>query len=181
MQKQVPLSNQLLASQADGDLLLAALRHYLSGHLSLHSGGMKQEAPSPWLRPLYNNGIENPGLKKETFPFRPVKTGSSPVASAKEPLTSVDGMCLHKEWFYFLFHQVLVLQTCNIPQWWDIKLRHIFPQLPVRCVFFFFFHYSFLLEPNWECSCSSTAHCLRNEWGSKNVLHGSAVTLNAVR
>ncbi|XP_038149497.1 receptor-type tyrosine-protein phosphatase N2-like [Cyprinodon tularosa] len=96
VQKQVPLSNQLLASQADGDLLLAALRHYLSGHLSLHSGGMKQEAPSPWLRPLYNNGIENPSLKKETFPFRPVKTGSSPVASAKEPLTSVDERFIEK-------------------------------------------------------------------------------------
>ncbi|MEQ2189083.1 hypothetical protein GOODEAATRI_021585, partial [Goodea atripinnis] len=92
LQKQGPLSNQLLASQADGDLLLAALKQYVLGHLSLHSGGIKQEAPSPWLRPFYDNGIQNPGLKKETSQSRLVKTGSSPVASAKEPLTSVDGV-----------------------------------------------------------------------------------------
>ncbi|KAM4729115.1 receptor-type tyrosine-protein phosphatase N2-like [Anableps anableps] len=96
VQKQKLLSNQLLASQADGDLLLAALRQYLSGHLSLHSGGMKQEAPSPRLRPFYNNGIENPGLKKEASQSRLVKTGSSPVASAKEPLTSVDERFIEK-------------------------------------------------------------------------------------
>ncbi|MEQ2206097.1 hypothetical protein XENOCAPTIV_022910, partial [Xenoophorus captivus] len=82
----------LLASQADGDLLLAALKQYVLGHLSLHSGGIKQEAPSLWLRPFYDNGIENPGLKKETSQSRPVKTGSSPVASAKEPLTSLSSL-----------------------------------------------------------------------------------------
>ncbi|MEQ2302317.1 hypothetical protein AMECASPLE_005576, partial [Ameca splendens] len=96
LQKQGPLSNQLLASQADGDLLLAALKQYVLGHLSLHSGGIKQEAPSPWLRPFYDNGIENPGLKMETSQSRLVKTGSSPVASAKEPLTSVDERFIEK-------------------------------------------------------------------------------------
>ncbi|PWA30112.1 hypothetical protein CCH79_00009765, partial [Gambusia affinis] len=96
LQKQKPLSSQLLASQADGDLLLAALRRFLSGRLSLHGARMKQEAASPRLRPFYNSGVENPGFKKETSQSRLVKTGSSPAASAKEPLTSVDERFIEK-------------------------------------------------------------------------------------
>ncbi|XP_014902379.1 receptor-type tyrosine-protein phosphatase N2 [Poecilia latipinna] len=96
LQKQKPLSSQLLASQADGDLLLAALRRFLSGRLSLHGAGMKQEAASPRLRPFYNSAVENPGFKKEMAQSRLVKTGSSPAASAKEPLTSVDERFIEK-------------------------------------------------------------------------------------
>ncbi|KAM4556086.1 receptor-type tyrosine-protein phosphatase N2-like [Fundulus diaphanus] len=96
VQKQGPLSNQLLSSQADRDLLLAALRQYLSRHRSRLSGGMKQEAPAPRLRHFYDNGIGNPALKKETLQSRPLKTASSPGASAKEPLTSVDERFIEK-------------------------------------------------------------------------------------
>ncbi|XP_054878325.1 receptor-type tyrosine-protein phosphatase N2-like isoform X1 [Poeciliopsis prolifica] len=96
LQKQKLLSSQLLASQADGDLLLEALRRFLSGRLSLHSARMKQEAASPRLRPFYNSGVESPGFKKETSQSRLVKSGSSPVASAKEPLTSVDERFIEK-------------------------------------------------------------------------------------
>lgn len=95
-QKQRPPADQLLATQADGELLLGALRQYLSRHLSLHGGGVnpeEQEAPSPRLRPLYSNGIENPGLKKETSKPRLLKLGRTQGASVKDPLTSVDGTC----------------------------------------------------------------------------------------
>ncbi|XP_029971640.1 receptor-type tyrosine-protein phosphatase N2-like [Salarias fasciatus] len=94
VQKQRPPDIQLLASQADGDLLLAALRQYLSGRLSLHGGGVapsEQEAPSLRLRPLYGNGIENPGPKS-----RLLKTGRPQAAPAKEPLSSVDERFIEK-------------------------------------------------------------------------------------
>ncbi|XP_042353947.1 receptor-type tyrosine-protein phosphatase N2-like isoform X2 [Plectropomus leopardus] len=93
LQKQRPPADQLLATQAEGDLLLGALRQYLSGHLSLHSGGMspeEQEAPSPRLRPLYSDGIENSGLKKETSKSRLLKLGRTQGDLVKDPLTSVD-------------------------------------------------------------------------------------------
>lgn len=94
-QKQRPPADQLLTTQAERDLLLGALRQYLSGHLSLYRGGMnpdEQEAPSSRLRPFYSNGIENPGLKKETSKSRLLKMGRTQGASVKDPLTSVDGM-----------------------------------------------------------------------------------------
>lgn len=97
LQKQRPLANQLLATQSEGDLLLGALRQYLSGHLSLHSGGVSPEepqAPSSRLRPFYSNGIETSGLKKETSKSRLLKMGRTQGASVKDPLTSVDGECL---------------------------------------------------------------------------------------
>ncbi|XP_037644575.1 LOW QUALITY PROTEIN: receptor-type tyrosine-protein phosphatase N2-like [Sebastes umbrosus] len=92
-QKQRPPADQLLATQGRRELLLGALRQYLSRHLSLHDGGVnpeEQEAPSPRLRPLYSNGIENPGLKKETSKPRLLKLGRTQGASVKDPLTSVD-------------------------------------------------------------------------------------------
>uniref|UniRef100_A0A3Q3BHH3 Receptor-type tyrosine-protein phosphatase N2-like n=1 Tax=Kryptolebias marmoratus TaxID=37003 RepID=A0A3Q3BHH3_KRYMA len=92
LQKPVPASSSRLATQADADLLLGALRQYLPGHLFQHSGGVnppEQEA-SPRLRPFYNNGIENPGLKKDSSKSRLLKTGKTLGTSAKEPLTSVD-------------------------------------------------------------------------------------------
>lgn len=52
----------------------------------------EQEAPSSRLRPFYSNGIENPGLKKETSKSRLLKMGRTQGASVKDPLTSVDGM-----------------------------------------------------------------------------------------
>uniref|UniRef100_A0A1A8DAQ8 Protein tyrosine phosphatase, receptor type, N polypeptide 2 n=1 Tax=Nothobranchius kadleci TaxID=1051664 RepID=A0A1A8DAQ8_NOTKA len=93
LQKAGPPSSQLLTTQADRDLLLGALRRYLAGHLFRHGGRVnpsEQEAPSLRLRPFYNNGIENPGLKKETSKSRLLKAGRIPGASVKEPLTSVD-------------------------------------------------------------------------------------------
>lgn len=96
MQKQRPPADQLLATQAEGDLLLGALRQYLSGHLSPHRGGVspeEQEAPSSRLRPFYTNGIENSGLKKETSKPRLLKMGRTQGVSGKDPLTSVDGTC----------------------------------------------------------------------------------------
>lgn len=86
-QKQRPSANQLLTTQAEGDLLLGALRQYLSGHASLHSGGV---SPSERLRTFYSNGIQNAGLKKETLKSRLVNMGRTQGALAKDPLTSVD-------------------------------------------------------------------------------------------
>ncbi|XP_029308859.1 receptor-type tyrosine-protein phosphatase N2-like [Cottoperca gobio] len=86
LQKQRPPADQLLATQAEGDFLLGALRQYLS----LHTGGVnpeEQEAPPPRLRPFYSNGIENSGLKKETPKSRLLKGRTQGV---KQPLTSVD-------------------------------------------------------------------------------------------
>ncbi|XP_038573213.1 receptor-type tyrosine-protein phosphatase N2-like [Micropterus salmoides] len=99
LQKQRPPGDQLLATQAEGDLLLGALRQYLSEHLSLHRGGVSpegQEAPSSRLRPFYNNGIENSGLKKETAKSRLLKLGRTQGASVKDPLTSVDERFIEK-------------------------------------------------------------------------------------
>nr|XP_019963888.1 PREDICTED: receptor-type tyrosine-protein phosphatase N2-like [Paralichthys olivaceus] len=93
LEKQRPLVDQLLATQSEGDLLLGALRQYLSGRLSLHGGGVSPEehgAPSSRLRPSYSGGIENPGLRKETSNSRLLKMGRTQGSSAKDPLTSVD-------------------------------------------------------------------------------------------
>ncbi|XP_037537333.1 receptor-type tyrosine-protein phosphatase N2 [Nematolebias whitei] len=94
LQKPGPPSNSLLATQADADLLLGALRQYLSRYSFQHGGGMnqppEQEASSPRLRPFSNNGIESPGLKAETSKSRLLKTGRTPGTSAREPLSSVD-------------------------------------------------------------------------------------------
>lgn len=89
VQKQRPPADRLLATQAEGDLLLAALRQYLSVGVSPE----EQEDPSSRLRPFYSNGIENSGLKKETSKSRPLKMGRTQGASVKDPLTSVDGTC----------------------------------------------------------------------------------------
>ncbi|XP_028284078.1 receptor-type tyrosine-protein phosphatase N2-like [Parambassis ranga] len=86
-QKQRPPADQLLAARADGDLLLGALRQYLSGRLSLHSP-TEQQAPSQRLRPFY--GIDNSGLRKESSKSRLLKLGRTQGASVKEPLSSVD-------------------------------------------------------------------------------------------
>nr|XP_029137547.1 receptor-type tyrosine-protein phosphatase N2-like [Labrus bergylta] len=99
LQKQRPSPGQLLATQADGDLLLGTLRQYLSGHLSLHSGGAspdEQGAPSPRLRPFYSNGIEESGLKTETLQPGPLKAGRTQEAPVKGPLTSVDERFIKK-------------------------------------------------------------------------------------
>ncbi|XP_031163485.1 receptor-type tyrosine-protein phosphatase N2-like isoform X2 [Sander lucioperca] len=93
LQKQRPPADQLLTKQAEGDLLLGALRQYLSRHLSLYGGGVspeEQEAPSPHQRPFYANVKENSGLKKETSKSRLLKLGRTQGASVKDPLTSVD-------------------------------------------------------------------------------------------
>ncbi|KAM3866109.1 receptor-type tyrosine-protein phosphatase N2-like [Diretmus argenteus] len=90
-----PSSPQLLASQAEGELLVAALRQYLSGQLSLQGGAGNPEdqqaaASSSRARPFYSNRIENPGLKKENVKSRLLKMGGAQGSSVKKPLTSVD-------------------------------------------------------------------------------------------
>lgn len=89
VQKQRPSANQLLSTQAEGDLLLGTLRQYLSGRASLHSGGA---SPSERLRTFYGNGMQNSGLKKEASKSRLVNMGRTQGVVAKVPLTSVDGM-----------------------------------------------------------------------------------------
>ncbi|CAJ1072988.1 receptor-type tyrosine-protein phosphatase N2-like [Xyrichtys novacula] len=90
LQKQRPPPDQLLAMQAEGDLLLEALRQYLSGRLSLQrEGPNEQEAPSPRLRPFFSNGKENSGPKL-------LETGRTQGASSKDPLTSVDERFIEK-------------------------------------------------------------------------------------
>lgn len=104
LQKAGPPSSSLLSTQADADLLLGALRQYLSGHPFQPSGGRnppEQEAPSLRLRPFYNNAVENPELKKETSKSRLLKTGRTQGAPAKQPLTSVDGVFLCFNSFIF--------------------------------------------------------------------------------
>ncbi|XP_041658352.1 receptor-type tyrosine-protein phosphatase N2-like [Cheilinus undulatus] len=101
LQKQRPPPDQLLSTQAEGDLLLGALRQYLSGHLSLHQGGPSpadngEEAPSARLRPLYSSGMDNSGPKTETLKPRPLKTGRIQGAPVKDPLTSVDERFIEK-------------------------------------------------------------------------------------
>lgn len=86
VQKQRPPADQLLATQAEGELLLAALRQYLSVGVSPD----QREDPLSRLRPFYSNGIENSGLKKET---RPLNMGRTQGGSVKDPLSSVDGLC----------------------------------------------------------------------------------------
>ncbi|XP_076005158.1 receptor-type tyrosine-protein phosphatase N2-like [Genypterus blacodes] len=88
--KQRPPVAELLATQAEGRLLLAALRQFLSGQLSLQGGGVGVEAPASRLRPYYSNRVESPGLKKESSKSRLLKMGGGQRASVKDPLSSVD-------------------------------------------------------------------------------------------
>ncbi|XP_078143664.1 receptor-type tyrosine-protein phosphatase N2-like [Centroberyx gerrardi] len=93
LQKERPAAAQRLGSQAEAELLLSALRRFLSGQLALQGGGgnpERQEAPSSRLRPFYSNGIENSGLKKETSKSRLLRMGGSQGSSVKDPLSSVD-------------------------------------------------------------------------------------------
>lgn len=97
--QQRPPSDQLVVTQGDGDLLLSALRQYLSRQLSLQGGAVSPEeqgGPSPRLRPYYSNGIEKSGLKAETLNSRPLKMGKAQGASPAAPLTHVDGTCFHR-------------------------------------------------------------------------------------
>nr|XP_046263990.1 receptor-type tyrosine-protein phosphatase N2-like isoform X2 [Scatophagus argus] len=91
-QKQRRPADQLFASQAEGDLLLDALRQYLSLGVSPED----QEDRLSRLRPPYSNGIENSGLKKESSQSRPVKMGRTQGVSVKDPLTSVDEKFIKK-------------------------------------------------------------------------------------
>nr|XP_020468087.1 receptor-type tyrosine-protein phosphatase N2-like isoform X2 [Monopterus albus] len=93
LQKQRPPANQLVVSQAEGGLLLGALRQYLSRQLSLHGGVVspdQHEASLSRPRPFYSSRIENSGLKKDTLKSRLLKMGRTQEASVKDPLTSVD-------------------------------------------------------------------------------------------
>lgn len=83
---QRPASEQLLARRADGELLLAALRRYLTMVTPA-----EQQEPLSHLRPFYGNGMEPSGPKKETSNSRPVLTAKTQVGTMKDLLTSVDG------------------------------------------------------------------------------------------
>lgn len=72
--------------QADGQLLLAALRHYLS-----MGTAAEQREPLAHLRPVYNNGMEASGPKKETSNSRPELTAKTQAGAMQDLLTSVDG------------------------------------------------------------------------------------------
>lgn len=76
------MSEQLLARQADGELLLAALRRYLSM--------AEQQGPLSHPRGFYNDGMESSGPRKQTN-SRPGLTAKTQVGTMKDPLTSVDG------------------------------------------------------------------------------------------
>ncbi|XP_075954132.1 receptor-type tyrosine-protein phosphatase N2-like [Anarhichas minor] len=92
LQEQRAPDEQFLVTQAEGDLLLGALRRYLSAHRSLYGGRVspeEQEAPSTRLRPFYSRA-ENPGFKKDTSKSRLLKLGRTQGVSVKDPLTSVD-------------------------------------------------------------------------------------------
>lgn len=105
MQRLRPAANELLTTKADGDLLLGALRRYLSRHGVLHGGRVSPEehdGPSSHLRPYYSTGIENSGLKKETS-----KTWLPKMGRTQDPLTSVDGMCLKAQLDEFLHQKVI--------------------------------------------------------------------------
>ncbi|XP_056149252.1 receptor-type tyrosine-protein phosphatase N2-like [Lampris incognitus] len=94
-----PLATNLLSTEAKGDLLMAALRQYLSGQLSLQGevgNPRNQEAPSPHLRPFFSNGVESSGLKKETSNDQLLKTGGGQGSTVKDPLTSVDERFIKK-------------------------------------------------------------------------------------
>lgn len=80
------MSEQLLAVQADGERLLAALRRYLSMVTPA-----EQQEPQSRLRPFYNNEMETSGPRKETSNSRPVLAAQTQVGRMKELLTSVDG------------------------------------------------------------------------------------------
>ncbi|KAM4604706.1 receptor-type tyrosine-protein phosphatase N2-like [Polymixia lowei] len=88
-----PASSRLLGTGAEGDLLVAALRQYLSGQLSLQGGGVNpkdQEAPSSRLRPFYSNAIEHSGLKKEASKSKLLEMGGGQGGSVRAPLSTVD-------------------------------------------------------------------------------------------
>lgn len=86
LQKESAVSHQLHAMQAEGELLLAALRRYLS-----MAKPAEQQEPPAHLRPPFNNRMETPGPKKESSKSRPVMPAKAPVGSIRDPLTSVDG------------------------------------------------------------------------------------------
>jgi len=121
---QRPPGAQLLATQAEGDLLLGALRRYLSGRLSPHGGRAgpeEPEAPESRPRPFYS-AAENPGLQKDTAKSRVLKSGRTQGASARDPLTSVDGTCfrgaltihaLIQPWWFFCYAVVCVASGHN--------------------------------------------------------------------
>lgn len=72
--------------QADGDLLLAALRRYVSMVMPA-----EQPEPPSRLRPVYSNRMETSGPKKQTPNSRPVLTAKTEAGMMRDPLTSVDG------------------------------------------------------------------------------------------
>lgn len=86
LQKQSPVSHQLHAMQADGELLLAALRRYLS-----MAKPPEQQEPPSHLRPPFNSRMETSGPRKESSKSRAVLAATAQVGSIKDPLTSVDG------------------------------------------------------------------------------------------
>lgn len=78
------MSGRLRATQADGELLLAALRRYLS----VVTPAEQQESH---LRALYSNRMGTSGPRKETSDSRPVLTTKTQAGTIKDLLTSGAG------------------------------------------------------------------------------------------
>ncbi|KAM3605357.1 uncharacterized protein V6R79_024416 [Siganus canaliculatus] len=92
VQKQRPPSDQLLTKQAKGDLLLAALRQFLSAGVS----PVDHDDPLSRLRPSYNNGVKSSAIRKEYSKSGSIKMGRTQGLSLSNPLTSVDERFIEK-------------------------------------------------------------------------------------
>ncbi|CAB1317573.1 unnamed protein product, partial [Coregonus sp. 'balchen'] len=94
------------SSVGGGDLLVAALRHYLSGQVPSQTGGATNgpALPSPRLRPSYSNRIDSAGPKETSQSHTPnldrlllLQTAEASQPSApKDPLSTVDEVFIQK-------------------------------------------------------------------------------------
>ncbi|XP_042163775.1 receptor-type tyrosine-protein phosphatase N2 [Oncorhynchus tshawytscha] len=94
------------SSAGDGDLLVAALRHYLSGQVPSQTGVSTKGPvlPSLRLRPSYSNSIDSTGPKKTSQSQTPnldrllllQTAGASQLSAPKDPLSTVDEVFIQK-------------------------------------------------------------------------------------
>lgn len=107
-------------SAGDGDLLVAALRHYLSGQGPTQTEGAPKvpTLPSPLLHPSYSNSIDSVGPKENSQSQTPnldrrlllQTAGASQPSGPKEPFSPVDGMCCFKNnVFLFLLYKFFLI------------------------------------------------------------------------
>ncbi|CDQ99352.1 unnamed protein product [Oncorhynchus mykiss] len=94
------------SSAGDGDLLVAALRHYLSGQVPSQTGVSTKGPvlPSFRLRPSYSNSIDSTGPKETSQSQTPnldrllllQTAGASQLSAPKDPLSTVDEVFIQK-------------------------------------------------------------------------------------